>query len=561
VGAEARVTGLALSDKTDLDGTVHLSAAGGDLALTFEVHDEGKTILHGGADLPFTVTPYPFRFEAHDGPISADARFAAFPLPLSSIGIETPDPARWDGTVLLGGSAGSPTLSVDGRVAFPGWPRMSRYWADVKADLSSSPDAASPGLSVSFTLESEERALITGEAEYPLVWSLAPPQAVVPDEGVLGLSLRGDAVPLEEFDAFLPAHVGLAGMIDLRFSAEGDVRDPRLDGAIASKEITVTSSEGTRVSSKLDVKVGGSASRLSAEGNVEILSGVIRIPDTPKDLHPEEGTAVLWGNGLAVGGEETEDAPPPAEAEEAAGAAERTFDLDVNLVIPSGLWIRGRGLDVELAGDLELVQKGPYPTVTGTLEALRGRLLFLGRTFFVERGTVIFYGEDEIDPSLDLLLTTHVESMLIRILFQGTAKKPEITLQSEPEMTEGDIMSVLLFGRTLDELSSDQTGFLQKRAADVAASLGTSQLEARLSRQLGVDMVTIGKGKGGNGKTSLIVGKYLSRNVLLKYEQALEESSVFFINLEYFLTRHLKLETLIGRQSQSALEVNWSKDY
>ena len=101
----------------------------------------------------------------------------------------------------------------------------------------------------------------------------------------------------------------------------------------------------------------------------------------------------------------------------------------------------------------------------------------------------------------------------------------------------------------------------ERRAADIATAFGMAQLEARIARQLGVDMVSIQRGSGEERRSSLVIGKYISRRALLKYEQALEEWGSFFINLEYFLTQQVKVETLIGRQSQSALEVNWTKEY
>jgi autotransporter translocation and assembly factor TamB len=57
------------------------------------------------------------------------------------------------------------------------------------------------------------------------------------------------------------------------------------------------------------------------------------------------------------------------------------------------------------------------------------------------------------------------------------------------------------------------------------------------------------------------VGKYLSSRALLKYEQSLAERSSFLLNLEYFLSRHLKLETLLGQQTPSGVEFTWTDDY
>jgi translocation and assembly module TamB len=236
------------------------------------------------------------------------------------------------------------------------------------------------------------------------------------------------------------------------------------------------------------------------------------------------------------------------------------MNLDVAVVIPSGLWIRGRGLEVELAGELDVAQKGKtLPTITGRLNAVRGQLVFLGRIFRIEKGEVVFYGGDEIDPSVDLLLSARVGDVVIRILFTGTAQQPVLELTSDPEMTEGDIMAYLLFGRPLEELSSNQSEFLQSRAVDVAASYPLAKLEERLARSLGVDMMSIRRAEGTDSQSALVVGKYLTRRALFKYEQALESATSFFINLEYMLSRHFKLETLIGTQGKSGIEIGWSK--
>ena len=44
-------------------------------------------------------------------------------------------------------------------------------------------------------------------------------------------------------------------------------------------------------------------------------------------------------------------------------------------------WLRGRGLDVELAGQLQLALQEGAPTVVGELGPVGGVLVVLGRTF------------------------------------------------------------------------------------------------------------------------------------------------------------------------------------
>jgi translocation and assembly module TamB len=216
-------------------------------------------------------------------------------------------------------------------------------------------------------------------------------------------------------------------------------------------------------------------------------------------------------------------------------------------------------MDIELAGDLRVVQKGSNPTVTGTLKAQQGRLSFLGRTFSVDRGEVTFFGDDELNPSLDIRLTTKVGGTEVIVTFTGTAEEPKLELTSTPELSEADIMSVLLFGDSSDKLTGDQLELVGQRAAAIAATYGAAEVEGMLAGPLGVDMLTLNP-SGPEGSTTVMVGKYLSRRALLKYEQALDSEAGFFVTLEYTLMRNLTLETMAGTQ-QSGAEINWSKDY
>jgi len=235
------------------------------------------------------------------------------------------------------------------------------------------------------------------------------------------------------------------------------------------------------------------------------------------------------------------------------------MDVDVELSIPAGFWIRGRGLDVELAGELEVTQRDGAPVVLGELGAIRGELMLLDRRFAVERGRAVFYGSAIVDPEIDLALASRQDDLLVRVLMTGTALQPQLRLVSEPEMAEGDIMARLVFGKPLDQLDENETGLVQDRALSVAQTFATARLEAMLSRQLGVDMLRLKTGETGG--RSVEVGKYLSRRALLRYEQSLQAEQANALGLEYWLTRGFKLETSLSRTEQSGLDLKWSRDY
>ncbi len=568
VEASARIAGITLGNRRGLDVGMTLVGSSSGITAALEMIDERVAILDAAFEVPGAVRIYPPGATFHDGPVSGDMTLVAFPVP-TELAVSRPREAlartaQLDARLSLSGTTREPSAFAGGRMSFPDWPKMSVYGIPFEVHVASdSVDVGTrAGLLASFALDRLQQRLLTGMISVPVNWSLLPGEPVTRTVDSLDVRIESGDLILSEFDPFLPPDMGLEGTCRIRFSARGPVEDPALDGRLAMSKVKASLADGTRIAGKADLSFGGTKRLPSVSGQIEIQNGVIRVPDPPKNLHPVHGKAVLWEPDALESGQETLATDPASTIPRDPDPSGRPrMDLNINVNIPSGLWIRGQGLNVELAGELDVVQKGEMPTVTGTLSAARGHLAFLGRTFDVDRGQAVFYGDDEVNPSLDLVLSSNVEGTLVRILVQGTVQKPEILLTSEPEMTEGDIMSTLLFGRPLDELNSDQAALVQRRASDIAAAFGAAQMEARIARQLGVDMVSIQWGSGPERRRSVTFGKYISRRVLLRYEQALEEWGSFFVNLEYFLTQSFRLETLMGRQSQSAIGVNWTKDY
>jgi len=61
--------------------------------------------------------------------------------------------------------------------------------------------------------------------------------------------------------------------------------------------------------------------------------------------------------------------------------------------------------------------------------------------------------------------------------------------------------------------------------------------------------------------SALLVGKYLSPEVIVQYEQVLEQNSAFYVRLEYTINRFFAVETTASQGDESGLAVKWAKDY
>jgi translocation and assembly module TamB len=180
--------------------------------------------------------------------------------------------------------------------------------------------------------------------------------------------------------------------------------------------------------------------------------------------------------------------------------------------------------------------------------------------FPIKSGRVMFFGDDETNPSLDLVMGRKYDDVSVEIVVLGTAKEPVIEFRSEPQLTEDEILSYVLFGRGTSQLDETQTQKYDERVVALA-SLLTTNLGNGIREQTGVDMIGLEQSADTADRASLVVGKYLSPRVLLKYVQDLERGQGYAVNVEYWLTGGLRLMTSTSRYNQSGMELNWSHDY
>ena len=583
IRADGKISGITLGVGVPASVRFELSADSGAAGATFAVDSPERSLLEIDARLP----AYRLGDALRDGPVVLDVRLDEFPLPADPGALtaeKTEELGRLSGRIAVRGIASDPCAVGALRFDFTGGQELANYRlvfetrlvGDAPFDTAlvrignqlfqtaiANADQA-PGLSAQLSMTKSNRPVLTGELVYPLSFSLAPIAFGVRDPAEMTLRLQSEALTLTDFDPLLPPDLDLEGTCTIAFDATGDARNPSLNGSLRTDRLHIVSARRAQIEPDVEVAVGGTWARPSIGGLVQVRTGFIRMPESKTDLHPVDGQAVLWEAALpAAGIDSTLEGPQPPRdwREEEEQKPIRAMDIDVAVEIPGAFRIIGERLNVELSGDMRLVQKGNRLLLTGQLTPLGGQLLFMGRAFEIRRGYVNFYGGDEMNPSFDLLLQADVSDVRVDIKLTGTADEPIIELTSDPQMSESDIMSLLLFGTRMGDLDTSQSGFLQQRTAEMLLVFGTTKLQSQMSQQLGVDIVTVQQSTRQPDQSALVVGKYLNSRTLLKYEQNLENASTYLINLEYYLTKRIKLETYIDQSSETGAEINWSKDY
>ncbi|MGB6120002.1 MAG: translocation/assembly module TamB domain-containing protein [Mesorhizobium sp.] len=208
------------------------------------------------------------------------------------------------------------------------------------------------------------------------------------------------------------------------------------------------------------------------------------------------------------------EALKPATAASGAGGGGLTLDLTVSA--PQEIFVRGRGLNAELGGQIRLTGPASAPMATGLFEMRRGRLGILGRRLDFDEGSIGFSGS--LVPELNFAATSTISSGTISVTVTGEANNPKFGFSSVPALPEDEVFAQLVFGRAMGNLSAVQIAQLAQAAAVLAGVGGTTGLLDNLQSQLGVDDIDV-KTDEATGDTAVSVGKYLNDRTYITIEK------------------------------------------
>ena len=225
------------------------------------------------------------------------------------------------------------------------------------------------------------------------------------------------------------------------------------------------------------------------------------------------------------------------------------------ITIPKNTWIKSKDMRIELSGDLELIKNNDFFEIFGTVDVVRGQYDLMGKTFIIDKGNITFQGGEAIMPQMDIIASytfrnAQREEQKLTVNITGEAIKPHIEFTlSENAINEGDAISYILFGKSLDELSLAQQDNMQSSgslAGNAAASLISAQLTKFLGNKLNIDYIELNT-SGTFDNATIEVGKYITNNLFVSYEQRIGQSNEddltnYEIKLEYEVFRFLFLQ-------------------
>jgi translocation and assembly module TamB len=292
-----------------------------------------------------------------------------------------------------------------------------------------------------------------------------------------------------------------------------------------------------------DLHLTGSArTRLDVAGTMHLNRTLIGIPNS---LPPDVAVLDVRRRGKA--------APP-------AAVKQLVIGLDVAVQAPQQILVQGRGIDIEVGGEMHVSGTTDTPLVSGGFDLQRGNFSLASSRLNFTAGRVSFNGaglKNKIDPTLDFTATSALADTTVTLTISGFADAPQFEFTSSPPLGQDEIMARLLFGTNAAQLSGLQAAQIAAALASLSGVGGDSGLNplVKIQKTLGLDRLNIGSGTANtatgteNSGASIEAGRYISKRVYVEAKQTTQGTSQLQADVD--LTKHLKLQTRLGNGTVS----------
>jgi translocation and assembly module TamB len=221
--------------------------------------------------------------------------------------------------------------------------------------------------------------------------------------------------------------------------------------------------------------------------------------------------------------------------------------------------VRGLGLESEWQADVRLRGDTTTPQIFGSADVIRGSYEFAGKRFDLSRGRIRFNGEVPIDPQLDIVATGDANDISATISIGGSAARPQITFASTPSLPEEELLSRILFGSSIAQISAPEAVQLASALAALRGGGGLDPIN-KLRGAIGLDRLRVLSADPSIGRgTALAVGKYLGRRFFV--ELVTDGHGYSASSIEFRLTRWLSLLGTISTVYDDSVSLKYTRDY
>ena len=331
-----------------------------------------------------------------------------------------------------------------------------------------------------------------------------------------------------------------------------ELRVGELEIEATARRFEIMRNEFGRIDVDASLRLRGRSETPRIAGDLTLSTGELKVDEilqrTLFQLYATEQTAITGGDAVA-----------------ALNPWDR-LGLDVSLHVPNTLRLTGDNIQVSpgtpiglgdinlrVLGDLYLYKDPGQPLfVTGSFDRVVGTYTFQGRRFDVDPDSSIDFRGD-LDPEVYVSVTRLISGVETRVGIYGQLRQPELRLSSAPPLDESDILSLIVFNRSTNQLSAGQQQELLVRAGTLAAGFIATPIVSAIENEIGLDILEIDPSGEFGGGPRLTIGEEIAPGLVARFSRQFGSDPYDEATVEYYLSRILRLRaTFSDAQSLSA---------
>jgi len=216
-------------------------------------------------------------------------------------------------------------------------------------------------------------------------------------------------------------------------------------------------------------------------------------------------------------------------------------DLNIHIGGKKDIWINNNLAKLPVEADLVLKGTIDHPLLFGRIEAEDGTFVFSRNPFKVISATADFISPDTIRPVMDIHATTEVREYHIDLRLSGTMERFNLSLSSDPPLSETDILALLTVGQTAAETAETMKEVGTVTATAFLAAPIQEKIEGTLQDMIKIDRFQVDpyySSSTASEGARLTVGKrLLDERLYVTYTTGITTIEEL-IKLEYFLGRN-----------------------
>lgn len=323
---------------------------------------------------------------------------------------------------------------------------------------------------------------------------------------------------------------------NLLLSGELNYSDMSADVTLKSDKFLYESADAN-LTIKMDIQafVDSNGSQ-SISGDIDILDGVVTYAPKKEYAIKDEDIIII------------QDIKPPKKEHE---------KRELNIRVHSSKPIEYKIKDVELLVTPNLViyqEFGEVMQILGTLQIHSGVVTISDREFEFEESEIYFYDEEYTNPYLNLNLHYYtLDNIDIEIYITNRVESPVFILSSNPQMSQDNIISYILFGSSATSVFDTSEEASRSSLSTLALGAG---LKGLLDRSANLKIDTLNILTNEDGTLGYEIGKRFGKKVRLVYKN----DDISSLTLQYSLSRSVRIDVDVKETGQG-VGIFYIKDF